>query len=66
MATVVVTGIGATSPLGGDVGSTWKALLAGESGVTMDTVSPPCSLATGGGANRRYPRQLQGIRMLEG
>ena len=34
MATVVVTGIGATSPLGGDVASTWKALLAGESGVT--------------------------------
>ena len=34
MTTVVVTGIGATSPLGGDVASTWKALLAGESGVT--------------------------------
>lgn len=34
MTTVVVTGIGATSPLGGDVDSTWKALLAGESGVT--------------------------------
>jgi 3-oxoacyl-[acyl-carrier-protein] synthase II len=37
MTTVVVTGIGATSPLGGDVASTWKALLAGESGVsTLD------------------------------
>lgn len=34
MTTVVVTGIGATSPLGGDVASTWQALLAGESGVT--------------------------------
>jgi 3-oxoacyl-[acyl-carrier-protein] synthase II len=34
MTTVVVTGIGATTPLGGDVTSTWKALLAGESGVT--------------------------------
>ena len=34
MPTVVVTGLGATSPLGGDVASTWKALLAGESGVT--------------------------------
>lgn len=34
MTTVVVTGIGATSPLGGDVASTWKALLAGESGVS--------------------------------
>jgi 3-oxoacyl-[acyl-carrier-protein] synthase II len=34
MTTVVVTGIGATTPLGGDVASTWKALLAGESGVS--------------------------------
>ena len=34
MTTVVVTGIGATTPLGGDVSSTWKALLAGESGVS--------------------------------
>ena len=30
---VVVTGLGATTPLGGDVASTWKALLAGKSGV---------------------------------
>ncbi|MCG5219583.1 beta-ketoacyl-ACP synthase II [Streptosporangium sp. KLBMP 9127] len=30
---VVVTGLGATTPLGGDVGSTWSALLAGRSGV---------------------------------
>jgi 3-oxoacyl-[acyl-carrier-protein] synthase II len=34
MTTVVVTGIGATTPLGGDVATTWKALLAGESGVS--------------------------------
>jgi 3-oxoacyl-[acyl-carrier-protein] synthase II len=32
-ATVVVTGLGATTPLGGDVASTWAALLAGRSGV---------------------------------
>ncbi|MCL2733284.1 MAG: beta-ketoacyl-ACP synthase, partial [Actinomycetia bacterium] len=32
--TVVVTGIGATTPLGGDSASTWEALLAGRSGVT--------------------------------
>lgn len=32
-ATVVVTGLGATTPLGGDVPSTWSALLAGVSGV---------------------------------
>jgi 3-oxoacyl-[acyl-carrier-protein] synthase II len=31
--TVVVTGLGATTPLGGDVRSTWQALLAGRSGV---------------------------------
>ena len=34
---IVVTGIGATSPLGGTVADTWKALLAGESGAaTLD------------------------------
>jgi 3-oxoacyl-[acyl-carrier-protein] synthase II len=32
--TVVVTGIGATTPLGGDSASTWEALLAGQSGVS--------------------------------
>ncbi|WP_448317423.1 beta-ketoacyl-[acyl-carrier-protein] synthase family protein [Streptomyces sp. CO7] len=32
--TVVVTGIGATTPLGGDVASTWEGLVAGRSGVT--------------------------------
>ncbi|MBR7829595.1 beta-ketoacyl-ACP synthase II [Actinospica sp. MGRD01-02] len=31
--TVVVTGLGATTPLGGDVASTWEALLAGQSGI---------------------------------
>jgi len=30
---VVVTGIGATSPVGGDAPTTWSALLAGQSGV---------------------------------
>ncbi|QLQ10969.1 MAG: beta-ketoacyl-[acyl-carrier-protein] synthase II [Nocardioidaceae bacterium] len=30
---VVVTGMGTTSPLGGDVATTWSALLAGKSGV---------------------------------
>ncbi|MEI6844713.1 MAG: beta-ketoacyl-ACP synthase II [Actinomycetes bacterium] len=30
---VVVTGLGATTPLGGDVASSWSALLAGKSGV---------------------------------
>ncbi|GAA0638568.1 beta-ketoacyl-[acyl-carrier-protein] synthase family protein [Sporichthya brevicatena] len=31
--TVVVTGVGATTPLGGDARTTWSALLAGRSGV---------------------------------
>ncbi|MGH3345059.1 MAG: beta-ketoacyl synthase N-terminal-like domain-containing protein, partial [Carbonactinosporaceae bacterium] len=30
---VVVTGLGATTPVGGDVASTWSGLLAGSSGV---------------------------------
>ena len=32
---VVVTGLGATTPLGGDVATTWRALLAGQSGVKL-------------------------------
>jgi 3-oxoacyl-[acyl-carrier-protein] synthase II len=34
---VVVTGLGATTPLGGDVASTWEAMLAGRSGVAKLT-----------------------------
>jgi len=34
---VVVTGLGATTPLGGDVATTWTALLAGQSGVRLLT-----------------------------
>jgi 3-oxoacyl-[acyl-carrier-protein] synthase II len=33
MTDVVITGLGATTPLGGDVASTWEAMLAGRSGV---------------------------------
>jgi 3-oxoacyl-[acyl-carrier-protein] synthase II len=32
---VVVTGLGTTSPVGGDVPTTWKALLAGQSGIRL-------------------------------
>ncbi|GGZ74223.1 beta-ketoacyl-ACP synthase II [Streptomyces echinoruber] len=35
--TVVVTGIGATTPLGGDAASTWEGLVAGRSGVSLLT-----------------------------
>ena len=31
---IVVTGLGATTPLGGDVATTWQRLLAGESGIS--------------------------------
>ena len=34
---VVVTGLGATTPLGSDVDSTWSALIAGKSGVRLLT-----------------------------
>ncbi|MDQ3579338.1 MAG: beta-ketoacyl-ACP synthase, partial [Actinomycetota bacterium] len=34
---VVITGIGATTPLGGDVSSTWEALLAGRNGIRRNT-----------------------------
>jgi 3-oxoacyl-[acyl-carrier-protein] synthase II len=34
---VVVTGLGATTPLGGDVASTWAALITGKSGVRLLT-----------------------------
>jgi 3-oxoacyl-[acyl-carrier-protein] synthase II len=34
---VVVTGLGATTPLGGDVASTWDAMVAGRSGVSALT-----------------------------
>jgi 3-oxoacyl-[acyl-carrier-protein] synthase II len=34
---VVITGLGATTPLGGDVASTWDALIAGRSGVSALT-----------------------------
>src|SRR3712207_5012431 len=32
---VLVTGLGATSPVGGDVATTWEALLSGQSGVDV-------------------------------
>jgi 3-oxoacyl-[acyl-carrier-protein] synthase II len=34
---VLVTGLGATTPLGGDVASTWEAMVAGRSGVSALT-----------------------------
>ncbi len=46
---VVVTGMGMTTPLGGDVASTWSALLAGTSGISTITdewvLEQPCHIA---------------------
>jgi 3-oxoacyl-[acyl-carrier-protein] synthase II len=33
MRRVVVTGLGAVTPIGGDAPSTWRAAVAGESGI---------------------------------
>ena len=38
---VVVTGLGAVSPLGNDACSTWQAMLAGRSGVARITLFDP-------------------------
>ena len=43
---VVVTGLGATTPLGGDVASTWDGMLAGRSGTTALTDDGFASLPT--------------------
>lgn len=37
MTEIVITGLGATTPLGGDVASTWAGMLAGTSGVSAIT-----------------------------
>ena len=37
MTEIVITGLGATTPLGGDLASTWQAMLAGTSGVSAIT-----------------------------
>lgn len=48
---VVVTGLGATTPIGGDVATSWSALLAGQSGIRSITeewaVSLPVTIAGG-------------------
>jgi 3-oxoacyl-[acyl-carrier-protein] synthase II len=50
---VVVTGIGALTPVGNDVGSTWEALRAGRSGVGPAEVDYMCAHGTSTRANDR-------------
>ena len=44
--TVVVTGLGASTPVGGDVASTWEGLLAGRSGIDHITRFDTAGLRT--------------------
>ena len=59
---VVVTGYGATTPLGGDAASTWDALLAGRSGVSrletdwVERFDLPVRIAAQLAASRRSTR----------
>ncbi|MGB4272732.1 MAG: beta-ketoacyl synthase N-terminal-like domain-containing protein, partial [Propionicimonas sp.] len=41
----MITGLGATTPLGGDLASTWQAMLAGQSGITSITEDWAADLA---------------------
>lgn len=43
---VVVTGMGAVTPVGNDVATTWQNLIAGCSGVARITLFDPSNLAT--------------------
>lgn len=49
MTTIVITGLGATTPLGGDLASTWEGLTSGRSGVRLLTedwaTDLPCRIA---------------------
>ena len=55
--TIVVTGLGATTPVGGDAASTWDAMLAGRSGVRSLTEEWASELpVTFAAASRSSPR----------
>jgi 3-oxoacyl-[acyl-carrier-protein] synthase II len=43
---IAVTGLGATTPVGNNLGVTWKNLIAGRSGVARITAFDPSNLGT--------------------
>ena len=49
MRRVVITGLGAVTPLGGDLKSSWKNLISGKSGASsitkFDATGYPCTIA---------------------
>ena len=61
---VVVTGLGATTPLGGDGRSTWEGLLAGRSGVSRIEADWADDLPVRIAADARstHPRSWSGSR----
>ena len=71
---VVVTGLGATTPLGGDVATTWDGLLAGRSGVrTLEGdwveelpvhIGAPCAVDPGAVLDRVEARRLDRSQQL--
>lgn len=66
---VVVTGLGAITPLGGDVSSTWSAMLAGKSGVRQLTESwaseVPVRIAAPAAADPATVLQLPQLRHMD-
>jgi 3-oxoacyl-(acyl-carrier-protein) synthase len=56
---VVVTGMGAVSPLGLDVLTTWKELIKGESGVDYITLFDPRELST------RFAAEMKGFDPIQ-
>src|SRR3990172_10638747 len=58
---VVVTGLGAVTPLGGDASSSWEAALAGRSGVGPVTRFAPAAQPARIAAEVRAPLDTSGI-----
>ncbi|MGD9593007.1 MAG: beta-ketoacyl synthase N-terminal-like domain-containing protein, partial [Candidatus Berkiella sp.] len=63
---VVVTGLGVVSPVGNDVETSWRNILAGNSGIRLiDTFDVSNFSAKIGGLVRDFDPQLYGISTKE-